>query len=768
MSENNMIECFVKKERQLFPKGRRDNTDGEYAIITFSVDRVVKGEPKIDKIYETILVKGIMPEIKYNKQYHLIAEETFDEKYKNYSYNVCYLGERVTDLDSLEDIRIVLEEITTSTSLVEKIMALDNVSDIFKNKDVEALSKVEGLGLKTSERLMDKFAEKTKFGTYEAKLGKLGLTKRAMDKLLETYPSYELIYKTIMNNPYVIAGEVTGIGFTRADILAQKVEMPQNSPERIKAFVGYYLKQKSNEGKSFVPTREVLDSLQSITDTTKYPIVRETIGGAFEEMRVKGKLWWNDNKSILALPEIRRVENCIANHIARLSNAKSRYDISNWELVVKTIEDKRGFEYTDEQREGIETVLKNNVVVVTGYGGTGKSSVLEPMTQILVNQQGKTLKQVALAGKAAQRIQDVTGKEAMTIHRALKFDAEEGGFTYNEKNPIDADIVILDEASMVDARLFSYLLEAIKTGSKLVIVGDHGQLNPIGFGQVLLDLIEAKLIPVVRLTKIHRQAQKSAIITESIRIRNNGHIVNYNEEIKTTLGELQDLDLEVYNDREGLEEKIIEAFKRRLEIEKDIMEVQVIVTTRTRGNLSAFNLNNKIKEMVNPIGEDDDYIESTIDAKHKYKITVGDKILVVKNNYSVLKYDEKKESYSKCSIFNGNMGIVKSIEIEHIMVDILGIGLVKIDKGDFSTIELGYATTCHKQQGSQYNSIIVAVDSGAYMMLSCEWLYTAITRAIKHCTLIGENKAIRRCCSTSEGNDKVTFLPYMLKEKFEK
>lgn len=766
MSENNMIECFVKKERQLFPKGRRDNTEGEYAIITFSIDRVVKGEPKIDKIYETILVKGIMPEIKYNKQYHLIAEETFDEKYKNYSYNVCYLGERVTDLDSLEDIRIVLEEITTSTNLVEKIMALDNVSDIFKNRDIEALSKVEGLGIKTSEKLMDKFKEKTKFGTYEAKLGKLGLSKRMIDELASKYSNYETAYNKVMENPYIIADGIKGIGFMKADILAQKVGIPQNSTHRIRAYVYYYLNQRANEGKSFVPTREVLDSLQSITDTALFPITREVITNTFEKMRIDRMLWWNDNKSILALPEIRNIEVSIARNLIRLKNAKTYNDISNWEHVVNSIENKRGFNFTDEQRDGIEKLLKNNVVVVTAPAGCGKTSILEPLTKIMIDQQGKDYSLCALSGKAAQRMSEVTGYETSTIHKLL--GVKKGEFIHNESKPIETDLVILDEASMVDARLFNNLIKAIPTGAKLIIVGDISQLDCIGFGSVLKDCIDSGIIPVVKLTKIHRQAQKSAIITESFKVRNNQHIVNYNEEVKKTLGELQDLDLEIYNNREELENKVIETFKRRMSIENDIMEVQVIVSTRTRGNLSAFNLNNKIKELINPIGEEDVYIESTIDKNHKYKISEGDKVLIVKNNYDVLKYNEEKDTFEECAIFNGNMGVVKKISIEHAMIDVLGVGLVKIDSKSYNTLELGYATTIHKQQGSQYNSVIVAVDSGAYMMLSCELLYTAITRTIKHCTLIGENKAIRRCCSTSEGNDKVTFLPYMLKEKFEK
>lgn len=766
MEERKVVELIVRKNRQMFPKGRFHNEDGEFAIISFDVIEEIEGKIHKDKIYNTIIAKGNMPEIKLGKDYHMFALETYDERYGNYSYEISYIGDRISVLDNLEDIKLVLEE-STSLKLANEIIKLPNIKDILENRDVEALKQVNGIGEKRCIQIMDNYHEKKKFGIYLIKLSRLGLSSNMIKELVEKFSNYETIYNKIQENPYMLADDVKGIGFIKADELAGAFGIAQNSLFRIEAYTTHILKEKSFEGKSFVMTRDLIATIRSNTKD-EYPITKELIGEVFESMRQRNKLWWNGNKSVLALPFIKDIEKSIAENLFRLINAERCDDLTNWKATVRTIEKRRGFEYTDEQLLGIETTLKNNVVVITGLAGTGKSSTLEPMTQILVEQQEKEILQLALAGKASQRIQEVTGYEAMTIHRGLEFNPKSGGFLRNEKNPIEKDIIVLDEASMVDAELFNNLLKAIATGTKLVILGDYGQLSPIGFGQVFLDLIESGLVPVVKLTKIHRQASKSAIITESVKIRKNNHIVSLGEDRVETLGELKDLKLNITTEKDTLEDKVIAHFKEGMEIEKDVMEVQVVVATRTRGALSAYNLNKKIKDIINPIkSNNSNYIEVSLDKSHKYKITEGDKVIITKNNYKVQKWDSESESFIIGEVFNGNIGIVDKIGIGYVIIDMGESDKVRIESKDYGIIELGYCITCHKGQGSGWSRVIVAVDSGSYMMLSCEWLYTAITRSIKHCTVVGETKAIRRCCSITQGSDKNTFLPTMLKEVFD-
>lgn len=775
MEEARTVELMITKERQLFPKNSFVNEDGEYAIISFTVDEIIDGEPHIDKTYGTILVKGGMPKIKGGKSYHLIAQETFDERYKNYSYEVSYIGEKISIMEDLQDIRYALEEVT-SKNLVDKIMKVENIKDILKNNDSQALKQVDGIGDKLCVKIMDKYQEKVKFGMYMIKLCRLGITDKILAPLVERFSNYETIYNKIKENPYMLADDVKGIGFIKADNLAMKFGIAQNSKERIVAYMKYFLNTKATEGKSFVFTKDALASLRSNTDETVYPIAKETITESFNLMKEKNELWWNGNKSVLASPRIRDTELKIAEHLIRLSNADVVYDTSMLNLTVKALEKEKGFEYTDEQKDGIKTVMESPVVVVTGLAGTGKTTVLEPMTQILVCQQEKELIQCALAGRASQRMQEVTKYEANTVHSTLEYNPSligsnecSNGFARNRLNPLQADVIIWDEFSMADAVLVLNMLEAIPTGTKVCFVGDYGQLQCIGFGDVLLDLVNSGIIPVVKLTQIHRQAQASAIITESIKVRNLEHIIGHNEEGYKILGELQDLEVDVTTDRDKLQRKVIKYYERMLEEEDNIMEVQIVVATRTRGSLSAFELNNLIRSKVNPLDEKNDiFIECKVDETHKYKIGIDDKVIITKNNRKANVWSDELQDFRQGMVCNGNMGIVKDIRPSSIDIEIVGVGLVRIEEKEYNTIELAYACTCHKLQGSQANQVIVAIDSGAWMMLCCEWLYTALTRAGKKCALVGETKAIRRCCMYASGNSKLTFLPSFLEEFKEK
>lgn len=771
MEETKLVELMVSKNKQMFPKGSAFNEDGEFAIISFEVDEVIEGEPHIDKVWGTILVKGGMPTIKHGKSYHLMAQESYDEKYKNYSYEVSYIGERISVMEDIEDIKCALEEVT-SKELANRIVKLENIKKILKDNDSQALKQVDGIGEVLCEKIMSKYQEKVKFGMFLIKLSRLGLTKKVLEPLVEKYSNYETIYNKIKENPYMLADNVKGIGFTKADILAQKFNVAQNSPERIRAYVLYYLNEKANEGKSFTTTKDVLSSLRSQTDETEYPIAKETITEVFNKMKYKNELWWNDNKSVLALPFVRETEEKIAEHLIRLMTSDIKYDTTTLDATIKSIEKRKGFDYTEEQKDGISTVMNSPLVVVTGLAGTGKTTVLEPMTQILIEQQQKSLIQCALSGKASQRMQEVTGYIANTVHSTLEYNPSSitvdnpSGFVRNALNPLGADIIIWDEFSMADARLVLSLLEATPAGTKLCLVGDYGQLQCIGFGDVLLDLINSGIVPVVKLTQIHRQAQASAIITESIKVRNLKHIVEHDEEGCKVLGELQDLEIDVTKDKDSLQKKVIKYFKRMLKEEDDnIMEVQIVVQTRVRGDLSTFALNNLIKDIVNPIKEGEfEIAECQVDKSHRYNITKGDKVIITKNNRKAEIWDEEMKVFNIGMVCNGNMGVVKKIATGYMDIDVNGVGLVRVKSKDYNTIELSYACTGHKLQGSQANSVIVAVDSGAWMMLCCEWLYTALTRAGKRCVLVGETKAVRRCSMVAQGNSKLTFLPSFLKD----
>lgn len=412
-----------------------------------------------------------------------------------------------------------------------------------------------------------------------------------------------------------------------------------------------------------------------------------------------------------------------------------------------------GYEYCFTVSSGMWVQRRNGYISITG--NCGKTSVATAITEILNNYK---IAQVALSGKAALRMQEVTGRESSTIHRLLGF--EDGKFIYNKSNPLEFDVVVIDEASMIGADLFYKLLQAIPDSAKVIILGDIGQLESIGVGSVFKDMLESNVISTVNLTKIHRQAKKSAIITESINIRNQKHIIDKDFYGSRTLGELQDLHLDIYEDKDETIEKVIDYFRQEYKKSQDLMEIQVVVPMRERGSSSVYSLNNKIQEIVNPANKNKIEVNQNIRKGMPYVIRVGDKIMNMVNQYKTL-----DTNGILTPVFNGNLGIVKAIYSKEMVIDFVGIGELVIEKDNWKNIELGYASTAHKLQGSEFNTIIVGVDSSSYVMLSKEWLYTAVTRSKKMCYLCGDNYAIRTSVKQSNLVKKLTHLKELLVEQ---
>ena len=335
---------------------------------------------------------------------------------------------------------------------------------------------------------------------------------------------------------------------------------------------------------------------------------------------------------------------------------------------------------------------------------------------------------------------------------------------FNKENKLAVDIVLIDEATMINGTLFLSLLEAIPTGAKVIIMGDVQQLTPIGNCQVFADILDSNVLPVVKLTKPHRQALMSGIIPTSIKVANQEQIFDNKFEGSAILGELKDMELDISNSKESMADCIIRHFQTEMEKFNDIMEVQVCVPMRLKGELSCYNLNTKIQSLYNPKFNDGNEIEIFLEKKNdeakKYMIRVGDKVLNTKNNYKCTNTDG-----DVTPVFNGNIGIVKEIEDNgYCTIDFVGIGEVLFSKGDSKNLELAYACTVHKMQGSGFTSTIVGMDTGSYIMNNSELLYTAITRAKKYCVLVGNNYAITKAIQTKEVKTKQTFLKDMLLE----
>ena len=435
------------------------------------------------------------------------------------------------------------------------------------------------------------------------------------------------------------------------------------------------------------------------------------------------------------------------------------FNIGNWETIIRRVEEKQGFTFTDEQKAAIKLSLDNHVMALTGLAGAGKTSTANGICSLYDNY---NILACALSGKASVRITEATGLPASTIHRALGY--QNGQFMFNKDNKLAVDIVLIDEATMINGTLFLSLLEAIPTGAKVIIMGDVQQLTPIGNCQVFADILDSNVLPVVKLTKPHRQALMSGIIPTSIKVANQEQIFGNNFEGNEILGELKDMELDITSSKESMSDTIINHFQTEMAKYNDIMEVQVCVPMRLKGELSCYNLNTKIQNIYNPKFNDSKEIEILLEKKNedtkKYLIRVGDKVLNTKNNYKCTNVEG-----DTTPVFNGNIGIVKEIEDNgYCTIDFVGIGEVVFSKTDSKNLELAYACTVHKMQGSGFTSTIVGMDTGSFIMNNSELLYTAITRAKKYCVLVGNNYAISKAIQTKEVKTKQTFLRDMLLE----
>jgi exodeoxyribonuclease V alpha subunit len=619
--------------------------------------------------------------------------------------------------------------------------------EILDKKDAEKLTKISGCGVKTAVHWINKFHDNKNLILIFTELEEYNLTNKMVERLMNRYyQNPQLVIEKIKTNPYILCTEVDGIGWNKADKIALQGGLKFDDPKRISAYIMWYLDIRGREGCSWITTDELLGA---ILQTLGEEVSDEKITEALRS--INNRLWTNEEKTKIGLIRYFNIENRVAKELIRLRDAESSIKFTNnWRDIVKGIEAKQGWEYNEEQLRGIESVLNNNITLVQGMAGTGKTSIISAIISILSSY---SYVQCALSGRAASRMSEMTQKEGFTIHRLLGYSSD--GFLYNEDNKLPYSIYILDEISMVDGVLFYNLIKAIPNGSKLVCLGDSGQLESIGSCNIAYDMIHSPEINTITLTKIHRQAQKSAIITQSIAVRSGIQIIEKNWTGEEIRGDLRDLKLTCYSDASNTYYRIMESFIKEMEREDfDIMETQIIFPRKAGTVASTFELNNAIQEFYNPLkkGEKEKIITSP---NGTYALRIGDKVINTINTYSVTPV-----------IYNGNIGMIKDFYEqdgeEYMLIDFTGIGEVILSREYWRNIELGYAITCHKFQGSQADLVIFGIDFTAYSLLTRELLYTGITRAKKRCHMICQTGALRYATAQEGVSRKQTHLQQCL------
>lgn len=749
MSDIIKITCTIERIR--FYKN-------EWGIVDVSIDKVKEGTPKDDG-FGMLVLKGCMPKLVLKNMYNVTAEHVEDPKWGD-QYEIISIFSAVEfGKDDNVSQKKFLASIFTPLQIENMYKALENPFEVLKNKNAIELVKVKNCGMKTANQWIQRFSNNISKALIFTELEDYNLTNNMVNRLIKRYVSPELVVEKVKNNPYILCNEVKGIGWKKADQIALDGGIDPHGTIRISAYIQKYLDDCGENGCSWITPDELIGAiLDMLGDEVPDENITESIHN-MEEI-----LWWNEDKSKIGLRKYYDIEYKIATELIRLRDSENIFTYSNWEDTVKHLEHKQGWNYTDEQKLGIKTVLDNNVALIQGYAGTGKSTLVTAMIEVLKNY---SYVQCALSGRASSRMAEITGKEGYTIHRLLGFpagDSGKNGFEFHDENPLNCNIVIVDEISMVDAYLFYYLLRALPDGTKLICLGDTGQLESIGCGNVAHDIIYSKEIPVVSLTQIHRQAAASAIITDSIRIRQGEQIISRDWVGKETRGELQDLSIECFSDASNTYYKVLQNYSAYLNQEDfNVLDTQVIVPLKTRGMTSTYELNNAIQELYNPGKIEGQYCTSFLGDGKTYLLKQHDKVINVANNYK-----------TEPPIYNGNIGVLKCFEeiedeetgemIPVMTIDFKGIGIVHVREEDWNSIELGYAITAHKSQGSQWNNIIFGLDFSAYALLTRELIYTVITRAQKKCELVAQTGALRMAISKEGVSKKQTHLQQCLYE----
>lgn len=771
MTDSNIIKIQARMNRILFPKYPDVLGEGgnNFGIVSWNPIDVIEGEPHIDS-WGTIVVKGNYEEkIEYADDYIIIAKEVHSQD-RGLQYDLLYFAKNL-DLSKVKNQKAFLKTFLSDIQIKEMYKVLDNPLEVIKEHDIESLKKVHGVGDYIANCIIERFEENRDNCEMYIELDKYGLTPKFIQKLVKKYSNPQKVIEIVKNNPYQLSFDVEGIGFKTADDIALKGGIKRTDPDRIKGYINYILNEQAQEGNSFITSGELTSFIfeefggkENILEVYKDEndnIIGNNINEAIKGLKDNGIIQIEENESKsqrrVYLTKYYRLEEEIAKHLKRIAKAENKFKYDDWEEILKQQEIKQGWTFTEEQRTGIKLGLDEQVCFITGGAGTGKSSLVSGILESLKNY---TFAQTALAGKASARLQEVTGEEGYTIHRLLGFKPPYG-FTFNEDDPLTYDIIILDEISLVGGEIFLSLLKAIPNGTKLIILGDMGQLPSIGCMNLAFDLYNSNFITTIELTKVHRQAQKSGIITDSLKLRNQIPVLDKNFVGEVVHGELQDMYYDISDTTESTRSKVMKWFKEKYdsEIVKNIMDIQILCPCKDRGDSSVFNLNLDIQNYINPPSPDKKEIVVKQSKDKSYTLREGDKVMCIKNNYKVM-------GEHKTGVFNGWCGILTEITdygFHKVYIPMIHDTMIFSTSDLINGVILGYASTVHKYQGSSARIIIGAFDNTTPpMMRTKELLYTLWTRAEKECITVAQNTALYNATKTSGVINKNTFLVELL------
>lgn len=578
----------------------------------------------------------------------------------------------------------------------------------------ERLLEVEGIGKVRSEQIRKAFLEQRTVRDLLVFLQSHGVSTALATRIYRQYRERALTI--VRENPYRLAAEVPGIGFKTADDLAQKLGIAKNSPFRAQGGIAYILTERAELGHVGQARNALVNATAEALDIDR-TLIEEALG----ELSRRGAVVVepvDDGDHAVYLRPLHTAEVLVAQRLARLAKAEgvalSSIDV---EKELAWFEDAKGLRLAPEQRDAIRRAVLGKVLVLTGGPGTGKTTIVNGILRIL-EKHGLRIMLAAPTGRAAKRLTETTGREAKTIHRLLEVHPKQRTFQRNEQSPLETDLVIVDEASMLDLPLMQHLLAAIPPKAKLVLVGDVDQLPSVGPGSVLADIIRSGVVEVARLSRIFRQAGESLIVTSAHLIQQ-GLLPVFSKDANGDFFfiERDDPDSILATLKTLLEERIPKRFGF-----DPIDDVQVL-TPMHKGQLGASHLNQELQRWLN---------RSTSKALERgtRMLRVGDKVMQVRNNYEL-------------DVYNGDIGRIVSIdELEHAVEVRYDGRVVRYETADLDDLTLAYACSIHKSQGSEYPAVIMPLHTQHFVMLERNLLYTAITRGKRLVVIVGRRRAL--------------------------
>ena len=560
----------------------------------------------------------------------------------------------------------------------------------------------------------------------------------------------------VKNNPYKLVEDIDGIGFLTADRIAQNAGIPEDSLFRIRAGLIYVLKMSCEKnGNTYLPKNMLLDEAAKALSLS-YEENEGKFTEAFDSLTLDrtAVAMWVDNVEIVMLSKYYYYENTIAQKLVWLANCQQEEKIDVSEEI-NLFEQRNKIDFHEEQKKAVSGAIQNGVFVITGGPGTGKTTIIKCILEILTNAQ----KKVALAaptGRASKRMSDSTGHEAKTIHRLLEVNqiqADQSFFVHNESNPLQYDCVIVDEVSMVDAALMSSLLKALPRDCKLILVGDKDQLPSVGAGNVLADILGSGIIKYCMLTKIFRQEEKSLIVT-------NAHLIN-DGKMPLIDNTSMDFFFESKNDPEFIKDTIVDLVTSRLPryLNIDAQQIQVLAPLKA-GVCGIENLNKELQERINPPSPNKRQMEFA-----RIIFREGDKVMQMTNNYDLeWKKHGRFADETGQGVFNGDIGQILTIDAQtgEVVVEFEDGRICLYTRPDLVDLSLSYAITIHKSQGSEFDVVIIPAISGPSMILTRNLIYTAVTRAKKMVVIVGEKQYLHRMVSNKYTATRYTLLKRLL------